>query len=176
MKPVLGVIIVLALLACACSVDSAYAQKKGKFTAKDLPPAVSAAFQKAYPKARILGASTETEHGVKYFEIESQDGSMRRDLLYTEDGKNQEIEETIAPGALPEPVKAALAKELPHAKILKAEKVTTDAAVKYEMIARTKSKLYEISFDPAGKLLEKKAAKPERTSESGEEVEEEENQ
>jgi len=176
MKSILGSIVILALLACACSVDRAYAQEKGKFTPKDLPPAVSTAFQKAYPKAKILGASTETEHGVKYFEIESQDGTVRRDLLYTADGKNQETEETIAPATLPEPVKAALAKALPHAKILKAEKVTTDAAVKYEMIAKTKSQSYEISFDPAGKLLEKKTAKPERTSESGEEVEEEENQ
>jgi len=172
MKSILGSIVVLALIAGACCVDNAYGQKKGKFTSKDLPAAVSAAFQKAYPKAKILGASTETEKGVKYYEIESQDGSMRRDLLYTEDGNIQETEETIAPGEIPEAVKAALSKELPHAKILKAEKSTTKAGLEYEMIAKVKGKTYEISFDPAGKLLEKKVAKPERKSKTGEEEEE----
>ena len=174
MKSVLWSIAVFALLACACNVDNAYAQKKGKFTAKDLPAAVSTAFQKAYPKAKILGASTETEKGVKYYEIESQDGSVRRDLLYTEDGNIQETEETIAPGEIPEAVKAALSKELPHAKILKSERSTTKSGLEYEMIAKVKGKTYEISFDPTGKLLEKKAAKPERKSENGEEEEGEE--
>jgi len=173
MKSVLGSIVILALLACACNVDSAYAQKKGKFTAKDLPAAVSTAFQKAYPKAKILGASTETEKGVKYFEIESQDGSMRRDLLYTQDGKVYETEETIAPGDLPEAVKAALSKELPHAKILKAEKTARESAVAYDMSVTVKGKKYSISIDPAGKILEKKAA---GKSEKEEEEEGEENE
>ena len=169
MKSVLGSIVVLALLACACNVDSAYAQKKGKFTAKDLPAAVSA----AYPKAKILGASTETEKGVKYYEIESKDGSMRRDLLYTQDGKVYETEETMAPGELPETVKAALLKELPNAKILKAEKTTRESAVEYELAVAVKGKKYSISIDPAGKILEKKAA---GKSEKEEEKEGEENE
>jgi hypothetical protein len=173
MKSVLGSIVVFALLACACNVDSAYAQKKGKFTAKDLPAAVSAAFQKAYPKAKILGASTETEKGVKYYEVESKDGSMRRDLLYTQDGKVYETEETVAPGDLPETVKAALLKELPNAKILKAEKTTRESAVEYEMAVTVKGKKYSISIDPAGKILEKKAA---GKSEKKEEEEGEENE
>ena len=177
MKSVLGYIVVLALIACACNVDSAYAQKKGKFTAKDLPAAVSAAFQKAYPKAKILGASTETEKGVKYYEIESKDGSMRRDLLYTQDGKVYEIEETMAPGELPETVKAALLKELPNAKILKAEKTTRESAVEYELAVAVKGKKYSISIDPAGKILEKKAAgKSEKEEEKEEEKEGEENE
>ncbi len=173
MKSVIWSIAICALLACACNVDSAYAQKKGKFTAKDLPAAVSTAFQKAYPKAKILGASTETEKGVRYYEIESQDGSMRRDLLYTQDGKVFESEETVAPGELPEAVKTALSKELPNAKVLKAEKTTKESGVTYEMAVSVKGKKYSISIDPAGKVLEKKAA---GKSEKEEEEEGEENE
>jgi hypothetical protein len=65
-------------------------------------------------------------------------------------------------------MKTTLSKEVPHAKILKAEKTTTESAVSYEMIAKGKGKTYEISIDPAGKVLEKKVAKPERNSGSEE--------
>jgi len=58
---------------------------------KILPAAVLDAFKTAYPKAVIKGTSKETEKGVTYYEIESVDGKLNRDLLYTADGKAAEI-------------------------------------------------------------------------------------
>ncbi len=176
MKSLFGILAILALVIFQGGIDSALAQKKAKFTAKDLPAAVTAAFQKAYPNAKLVGASKETEKGVTYYEIESKDGSVRRDLLYTEDGTVSETEETIAISALPKAVTASLMKELPHAKILKAETSTTASGVNYEMVAKSKGKEYEISFDPSGKLLEKKVITHGRTSEKEEEEEGEENE
>jgi hypothetical protein len=66
-----------------------------KFTAKDLPAAVSEAFTKAYPKAVSTGADKEAEKGKTFYEIESLDGTMKRDLLYTPEGKAAEIEEAL---------------------------------------------------------------------------------
>ena len=82
----------------------AAAQDKPKAKAVDLkilPPAVLKAFKTAYPNAVITGASKETENGVTLYEVESVDGKLNRDLLYTADGKATEIEETIAPENLP---------------------------------------------------------------------------
>ena len=176
MKSLMGIIAILAMLVYQGSVDTASAQQKAKITAKDLPAAVSAAFQKAYPHAKLLGASKETEKGVTYYEIESKDGTVRRDLLYKEDGTVSETEETIAVSALPKAVTASLRKELPHAKILKAETSTTSSGRNYEMIAKSQGKHYEISFDPSGKLLEKKVITHARKTEKEEEEEGEENE
>ena len=76
------------------------AQEK-KINEKDVPNAVLNSFHKAYPKAEIKGLSTEMEKGKKYYEIESVDGSIRRDLLFTPAGKIAEIEETIPSSELP---------------------------------------------------------------------------
>jgi uncharacterized membrane protein YkoI len=172
MKSLLWSLVVVALLASACGVQRTYAQKKNKFTAKDLPAAVTAAFHKAYPSARILDASTETEKGVKYYEIESKDGSTRRDLLYMEDGKVYETEETVAPGNLPESVKSALAKDLPKGKILKVEKTTRGDVVAYELAVKANGKEYSVTIDPAGKVVEKKAMKAKENEEKEEQGEE----
>ncbi len=75
------------------STDSSFAQEK-KIDKNDLPKAVLNAFQKRYPNAAIKGTSIEKENGKTYYEIESIDGTRRRDLLYTKSGKVAEIEET----------------------------------------------------------------------------------
>ncbi|MCX6561361.1 MAG: hypothetical protein NTZ26_12710, partial [Candidatus Aminicenantes bacterium] len=68
---VLGLALVLAGVAAA--------QDKPKPAAVDLkilPPAVLKAFQAAYPKAVIKGASKEVEKGVTQYEVESVDGKL----------------------------------------------------------------------------------------------------
>src|SRR5512140_1895314 len=76
-----------------------HSQEK-KITEKDLPAAVKSAFHKSYPHATIKGLAKETENGKTYYEIESIDGKLHRDLLYTPEGDAYEIEETISPGKL----------------------------------------------------------------------------
>jgi uncharacterized membrane protein YkoI len=119
-----------------------------------LPPTVLAAFQKAYPKAEIKGASKETEKGVTYYEIESVDGKMNRDLLYTADGKVVEVEEAVAPGALPPAVLKALDKAYPGYKILKAEDLLKDGQKLFELEIQVNGKKTGVTIDPSGKIIQ----------------------
>ncbi len=120
---------------------------------KVLPPAVLAAFRASYPKAVIRGASKESEKGVTYYEVESVDGKMNRDLLYTVDGKAVEVEEAIAPGALPPAVLDALGKAYPGYKILKAEDMTKDGQKLFELRIQVKDKKMGVTVDPSGKII-----------------------
>jgi hypothetical protein len=117
-----------------------------------LPAPVLQAFKEAYPMAVIKGTSKETEKGVTYYEIESVDGAARRDLLYTADGKVAEVEESIAPGALPAAVLAALGRTYPGYEIVKAEKLTKDGRMFYELQIKARGKLTGVTVDPEGNI------------------------
>ena len=120
---------------------------------KMLPPAVLNAFKAAYPRAVIKGTSKETENGVTYYEVESVDGKMNRDLLYTADGKTAEIEEAVAPGALPAAVTQALAKAYPGYKVLKAEDMAKDGQKLFELQIQVNDKKIGVTIDPTGKII-----------------------
>jgi len=131
---------------------------EGKQAAPDLkilPEAVVAAFKSAYPKAVIKGTSKEVEKGVTYYQVESVDGKLNRDLLYTADGKVTEIEEVITPADLPAPVLQTLAKEFPEYKVLVAETLTKGAVKQFELQIQVKDKKMGVTIDPAGKITEK---------------------
>jgi hypothetical protein len=120
---------VLGLSGLASAGDKKEADEEKKLTTKDLPAVVLSAFEKSYPKATIKGVGSETEGGVTYFEIESVDGTLKRDLLYTPDGKAVEIEETVGLKDLPEAARQTIAKDYPKSEMKKAEKVMRDAVV-----------------------------------------------
>lgn len=132
------------------------AQKKILFTAKDLPAAVTAAFEKSYPNGMIIGAGKEYEKGKTTYEVESMDGTIRRDLIYNPDGTVVEIEETIDAKALPEAVTASLAKQFKKFEVKEAERMTRGETMGYELIVKVGKKLYEVSTDVQGKVLSKK--------------------
>ncbi len=122
---------------------------------KILPNAVLSAFKAAYPNAVIRGTSKETEKGTTYYEVESVDGKLNRDLLYTADGKVVEIEESIAATDLPAAVQKTLAKDYPGAKVLKAERMTKGNQILYELRIQIKDKQTGVTIDQNGKILEK---------------------
>jgi len=116
-----------------------------------LPSAISKAFRQSYPGATMLAFSREREKGRIIYEVESRDGSIRRDLLYSLTGKVLEIEETIPATELPVPVRSALDSTAPGATISRAERVTRDGAVTYELTIRVQSRRRSLSLDPAGR-------------------------
>jgi hypothetical protein len=120
---------------------------------KILPPAVLNAFKTAYPHAVIKGTSQETEKGVTYYEVESVDGKLKRDLLYTADGRAAEIEEAIAASDLPAVVQQTLAREYPGAKILNAERLTKGDQKLFELRIQFKDKKMGVTIDPNGKII-----------------------
>lgn len=120
---------------------------------KILPPAVLNAFKTAYPKAVIRGASKETERGVTFYEVESVDGKMNRDVLYTAGGKAVEVEESTAPGALPAAVLKALDEAYPGYEILKAEELTKDGQKLFELQIQVNGKKTGVTLDATGKII-----------------------
>jgi hypothetical protein len=163
----------LLLLPCLLPAPSAHAQEK-KIGKKDLPPAVLAAFEKAYPHAKVRGTSTEVEKGTTYFEIESLDGTQARDILYLADGTVAEIEEVVGAGELPAPVKTAVGEEFAKAKIVKAERTTKGTEISYEVHVSLGGKKGSIVVDPSGKVLEKNPLKAAKKKTENEEAGEEE--
>jgi hypothetical protein len=131
-------------------------QEEAKPAAPDLkilPQAVLSAFKAAYPRAVIKGTSKEKEKGVTYYEVESVDGKLNRDLLYTADGKAAEIEEAMAPADLPAAVQQTLTKEFPGAKILKAERMTKGDRKLFELRILVKDKKMEVTVTPHGEIV-----------------------
>jgi hypothetical protein len=135
--------------------EEAAESQKAAVDLKILPEAVLSAFKTAYPNAVIKGTSKETEKGVTYYEVESVDGTLNRDLLYTADGKAAEIEEGVKPTDLPPAIQQTLAKQYPGAKVLKAEKLTKGEQKLFELQLQVKDKTESVTIDPNGKIIEK---------------------
>jgi uncharacterized membrane protein YkoI len=133
----------------------AAAQEK-KISAKEMPAPVIAAFKTAYPGASIRGYSREKENGRTYYEIESREGQVSRDVLYNPDGTVAEIEETIDPNDLPAEVRQAVQSRYPKGVIAKAEKTVAGDKVSYEVRIRQGIKRVTIELDPNGQLLHDK--------------------
>jgi hypothetical protein len=134
--------------------EEAEESKPAALDLKILPPAVLSAFKTSYPNAVIKGTSKETEKGITYYEVESVDGKLNRDLLYTADGKAVEIEEAILPESLPAAVQQALARAYPGSKILKAEALTKGDQKLFELRIQLKDKKKGVTIDPSGKIIE----------------------
>jgi hypothetical protein len=141
-----------------------------------LPAAVAAAFQKAYPLAKIKGTSMETEKGKTLYEIESVDGKINRDLLYAADGTCVEIEETVAVKDLPADVAAGLKKGFPKGTVSKAEKLVKGETVQYEMAIQVGKEKHEVVFDTKGTIVKDTKKTPNAKSEKNEKEENEANE
>lgn len=124
-----------------------------KITEKEVPSAVLNSFHKAYPKAEIKGLSTEIEKGKKYFEVESMEGTVKRDLLFTPVGKIAEIEESITPSNLPKGSVQTIEKKIAGAKIEQAEKVISGVKVTYELSVTGKNGKFEVVLNKEGKII-----------------------
>ncbi len=146
-----------------------FAQEK-KVTKKNVPPAVLAAFAKAYPDAKVKGYARETEKGKTYYEIESMNGKMSLDALYQADGTVAEVEEGVAPSDLPAQVQDAVKAKYADGKITKAEKTTRGEDTSYELRVASGKKTVSLAVDPTGKILKgsKGGAKKEEKEEKEE--------
>jgi hypothetical protein len=147
----------IAVIAAAVALFSlpAAAQEK-RITAKQVPAAVISAFKNSYPNATIRGYAQEKEKGKVFYEIESREGTTKRDVLYNPDGTVAEIEESIAMTDLPAAAQEAMHQRYPRAIISIAEKTTAGDKITYEVAARQGRKRISIEFDAAGKVLSSK--------------------
>lgn len=117
---------------------------------KDLPAAVEKTVTRETAGATLKGLSSEACEGKTKgtcYEVETVRGGQSRDLIVDATGAVVEVEESISLTDVPEAVKASAAK---LGKVLKAEKVTQDAAVSYELVVEKAGKKSEHVFLPDG--------------------------
>jgi hypothetical protein len=123
---------------------------------KEVPAAVLAAFQKAYPEALMKAFARENEDGKTYYEIESIDGGRARDVLYLADGSVVESEVGVSEAELPATVKATLEKRHPRRQMVKAEKTIRGSTITYEVNLKTGKDKYELVIEPGGRVVREK--------------------
>jgi hypothetical protein len=143
-----------ALVVFLVGASSVSAQEQ-EISCDDVPRAVRAAFEKAYPKATVNACAEEVEAGKTVYEIASREGGTGRDVLFEADGGLILVEETVAVGDVPDPVQQAVHKMYPNSVITLAEKIMRDATVLYEFRVKDRGGLEEIVFDGSGKEVER---------------------
>ena len=156
---------------CSCSTTVAGEKKISK---KDVPAAVLKAFTSAYPNAKAHAYAKETEKGETFYELETTDGTAKRDILFKADGTIAEVEEMLTKESIPDAVSKTLSGEFPKAKIIGVEKTTKGTDVTYEAhIMNGKEKL-EVVMNGDGKIQKKEVIKSKKGKAEKEEDEEEE--
>jgi len=159
-KNVLAALSIMFLLMVPClAQEKEKVQEEQTIKQKNVPKVILSVFKKSYPKATIKGYSKETEEGKLFYEIESSEGKVNRDLIYNPDGTVVSIEETLPLSEVPEIVRTSLNKEFPKAKVLKSEKVTKGTVIQYEFVVQSGKKSSEVVIVSYGKVIEKETAK-----------------
>lgn len=120
--------------------------------AQTLPSAVERAFTKAYPKAVIDRWVAETREGQAVFEVESHEGTQKRDLIYSTDGHLIESEEAVTVAALPSGIRQAVQKAYPHATLVNAERVLRGTTIEYEVTLKGAT-VKEVVVNASGVIL-----------------------
>ena len=124
-----------------------------KISRNAVPSSVLQSFQKEYPGAKITGQLKETREGIVYYEIESIDSTIKRNILFQEDGTIVEIQEPIAEADLPKIVHDGVTEKYPNAVIQSADIVKRDHHVEYEMTLRIGKQKNEVVVNSAGKIF-----------------------
>lgn len=129
-----------------------------------LPSAIRASFEKAYPRATIKHVGLEKDAGATVYEVESLDGTTKRDILYRPDGTVVEVEETLGESDVPGAVLEAAKSRYPKGKVQSIERITRrDAPLAYELHIRAGGRTHELKVDERGQPL---AAPPDRAKAS----------
>ncbi len=121
-----------------------------KVQLKNLPAAVQKAVQDQTKGATLVGFSEEREDGKVLYEAETKVNGRTRDLLFDSAGTLIEVEEEVAPAALPAAVQSSLST---HGKVLKGEAVTKGSTVTYEAQVEKNGKKSEVVVDAKGNAI-----------------------
>lgn len=144
-----------------------------KITKKDVPAAALKAFEAAFPKVKVNAYLTEVEDGKTFYEFETVEGTIKRDILYKADGTLVEVEEKLTPATIPTEIAKAVTTDMPKAKIVGGEKTTKGSEVTYEVKIKAGKKTGKVVLSAQGKIIKKELKKVKK--EKKEEKEEKEN-
>ena len=120
-----------------------------------VPKAVIAAFEKAYPNAEGLEFEEELFEGKTAYEVEYKKDGVEYEFLYSAEGVLLQKEEEIDGKSLPEPVAQAVKKAHPKGEIKEVEQLMKpDGTVTgYEMDIKEDGKKIELELDATGNIL-----------------------
>lgn len=119
-------------------------------TGSDIPEAVTAALQAAYPDA----ADVEWESEGEYYEAEWNVDGKEFEVVFDKDGKVMMTESAIDVSELPEGVAAYLAENHEGQEPSEVEKVIKGDEVFYEVEFEVEGEEMELLFDSDGNVLE----------------------
>lgn len=141
-----------AFLIALAVVETTSRAQEQSIRRRDVPAKVLKAFQNSYPNASIKGYSKEANHDTVTYEVESIEGEVHRDITYTADGNLISIEESFPFTDLPEPVRDAVTKEYPKAKVTLCEKVIKGSTTQFELLLTSGKQRTELILNPDGTI------------------------
>lgn len=148
------IFVVTAVLCCAASAQET------EFNRKDVPPVVLAAFDKTYSTAKVLEWEKEIHGGQIYYEAETVEGKVSRNVLYAPDGILAQVIEKVTLKDLPPSVTEGVKRQYSTATIRAAYKVTHADTVEYGLSLRgaapTDAKT-SLERNPLARLVAKRA-------------------
>jgi hypothetical protein len=171
MKSILGTIAITILVVIIISANLRAIAGDKKITKKDVPAAVLKAFTDTYPKAKVNSYAKEVEKGETFYELETVDGKVKRDLLYKADGTAVEVEEILTTKTVPESIAKAIITEMPKAKIMSGEKTTRGTDVSFEVVVVNGKEKVRVLLNADGKIQKKSVMKAKKEKEEEKEEE-----
>ena len=139
------------LAVAAASLSCTVSAQETEIARKDVPPAVLASLEKAYPSAKVLEWEKEIHGGKLYYEAETVDGKVPRNILYSPDGTVVQIEEKIAADEIPTAVADAAKRQYPNATIRSAHKIIHGDTLEYAL-ALTGGKQRKVAMHADGTI------------------------
>jgi uncharacterized membrane protein YkoI len=133
-----------------------------------VPKAVMDAVKAKYPNAELVGAAKEEDKGKIEYEVSLKFKGYSYDVIASPEGKILVVEKLIPVKELPKAVAAAVEAKYAKANLKKAEEVTKDGKITYEVhLVTANNTPVEVVLDPAGKILnEEKGEKKEEKKKS----------
>jgi hypothetical protein len=163
----------LAILLIAGITSQAIAGDK-KITKKDVPAATLKAFEAAFPKVKVNAYLAESEDGKTFYEFETIEGTIKRDILYTSEGTLVEVEEVLTPETIPADIAKAISTAMPKAKILGGEKTTKGNEVTFDIKIKAGKKTGKVVLNADGKIIKKELKKVKKEKKEDKEEDEKE--
>jgi uncharacterized membrane protein YkoI len=137
----------------ACMAVRADEEKEEKIPLDKVPKAVLKAVKNKFKDAKLVGAEKENENGKLVYEITIKHKDDSIEVIVTPEGKILACEKVIAVKDLPAAVLKAVEAKYPKADIKKAEEITADDKITYEVLLLIDKKKLEVVLDPSGKIV-----------------------
>lgn len=156
-----SIVCFLATAALAASATSCSLNKSGedgehaqRMKMGELPPAARAAAERLVAGGKVEKIDKEPEKGRVVYDVEATVDGKHVEYTIVADGTVVGTETSIALAELPEPVRAAAHQYFGATEGLHPMLVKEDGRTLYEIEGIKKGKKVEVTFDPAGKVVE----------------------